>query len=1256
MIRPHGAASASACRRGACLVLGAVLCAMPARGVILWSDLGATLVHDTGAGSSFLTGNAMDILGGAVKADEWSTNTLYFKFHVDPLSDVNTEKYFAGFELYEGESERLGLGTSLKAWTYSAFFHTEEQGATNTALTDVPLNSSTPEPSAPAAATGHEFPHRGVERTIVCKVQYIPGGNDLVTVWLNPDLTPGATEGGQPESLTTRFTANASFNQIRLRHGGGGGGWTFSDLAIATSFNDFVASGSIESGESEYGSAHGPLPFTIRTWQRKQGLPQDAVRALAQTRDGYLWVGTDDGVARFDGLRFVTFGARDGLGNVPVSVLLGDSRGSLWIGGASGGLSRWHNGRFTNYTAEDGLPDNAITALAEDNEGRIWVGTPAGLVIWQDGRLSPLDSAAPFKGKNITALFSDRSGRMWVGVAGAGVFQFQSGRFQAVNDPSVDALLLDPHCLLVDKSGRLWLGAGDDWVLCRDGSEWHRYRIPRHLARTYVSALAEEPDGAVWAGSVSEGLFQFRGGKLAQFDASSGLSDNLVAALLVDREGKLWVGTDAGLNRLHQKDLFAFGQDEGLGYGPVQGMTQVATNLVLVAKPNDGLYRWDGRHFSRVTLPAIAGTEWQVHTVLGDHAGGCWVAGNRGVLHFADLAAVTNNTASMALPGLNVISLAEDPAHGLWAGTHDGELWSADGTNRAARPEFTQSHPVTAIVPDADGSLWIGLDGGGVVRWSNGKQTRLGKKDGLLSEQVRTLYLDAHGTLWIGTAGGGLSRWDKGRITSVTVREGLPGNIVSQILEDGLGRLWLGTEHGIASISKQDLDALAEGKTATVYPKVFGTAEGMLSEECTGGFCPAGMKTWSGLLWFSTLKGIVVADARPRSVDVIPPKVVLEDVLIDGVSDPDFRAAGSEAGPAAGTAGRNDSATPTLQIPPGHHRVDLHYTGLSFDAPERMRFRYQLEGLDPGWVEAGTARTAPYNYVPPGNYTFRVIACNSDGVWGESGAGVGFVVQGHFWQSWWVITLFVFGVLTVLGGTIRLVERRKLHRRLVHLEEERKLQRERERIARDLHDDLGSSLARISLLSGLAKADKDHPTQLETHVDKIAQSAAQTVRALEEIVWAVRPGSDSLQSLVEYIAHFANELFEGNHTRCRLDLPHDLPAVPLPPDMRHNIFLIVKEALTNTVKHATASEVQVRATVSAGVLEIVVHDDGKGFDVPASPGAVRGHGLGNMRRRAEAIGGTLSSESTPGAGTTVKLIVSIPQEERADTAAKRRDA
>ena len=304
-----------------------------------------------------------------------------------------------------------------------------------------------------------------------------------------------------------------------------------------------------------------------------------------------------------------------------------------------------------------------------------------------------------------------------------------------------------------------------------------------------------------------------------------------------------------------------------------------------------------------------------------------------------------------------------------------------------------------------------------------------------------------------------------------------------------------------------------------------------------------------------------------------------------------------------------------------------------------MRFRYRLVGLDPDWVEADTRRIAFYSYLPPGNYRFQVTACNSDGVWNQNGASMAVTVLPHIWQTWWFIGA-VTGVLLIGAiGAARVIEKKKIKGHLKQLEQERALERERARIAQDLHDDLGSSLTRISLLSQLALADKDQPVQVQAHANKISQSAGQTVRALEEIVWALRPGSDSLQSLVEYIAHFANELFEGDLARCRLDLPHDLPSIPLPPEMRHNIFLVVKEALANALKHAGAGEVRVQASASVNFLEIVVQDDGRGFDPRTPTDNGERHGLGNMRRRAEAMGAIIEVQSWPGKGTTVRLFV-----------------
>jgi signal transduction histidine kinase/ligand-binding sensor domain-containing protein len=1203
----------------------------PVQASILWSDLGETLVRESGAGS--------DVLGGAIQRDDRADDTLYFKFHVDPLSDVATEEFMAAFQLYEGDTERLGVGNAFKAWAYSAY-NTAGSGQFNNVFGDVDLKSSRPESSGPGVFLPYELPRRGIESTIVIRVDYVPGADDRIIVWLNPDLAPGATEAGQPEALTTRFSADASFNQIRLRHIGGGGGWSFSDMAIATAFGDLVTGGGADPGRALAGTGRSSLPFTFRTWQREQGLPHNSVRAIIQTRDGYLWIGSDDGVARFDGVRFVSFGLREGLRNGLVRNLLEDREGALWIGTAGGGLTRWYEGEFTTLTVTNGLPADSITALAEDNSGRLWIGTENGLVFRQNGQISSSSAAEAFKGKRITTLYKDNAGVLWVGVKGAGIFRLAGERFEPLTNQGVETLLLDSHCLLVDQASRIWVGAGDDFVLCREQGQWRRYRIPRHLARPYISSLAEEPDGTVWAGSVSEGLFQFKAGKLTAINASSGLSDNLVESLSVDVEGNLWVGTGAGLTRLRRKSLTAFGYNEGLGYGAVHGLAETAPGIIRAAKPGEGLYCWEGRTFSRCDVPGLPLME--VNALLRGKDGACWVAANGGV---HQLAAPTERSSAAQLIGLknlNVLSLAE-ARDGLWAGTREGELWRLRGKEWAVEPLPPPRSPVTAIVNDRDDVVWVGTDGAGLYQMKGGVRTRFSKQGGLLSDSIRTLFLDSEGGLWIGTAGGGLSHWREGHLNTFTAQEGLPDNTISQILEDSAGRLWLGSRRGIARVRKNELADLAAGKVSAIYPQIYGQPEGMLSEECTGGFHPAGLKTKAGLLWFSTLKGAVVADPRPQTLDTPPPSVVLEQVLVDSVEAdlrPRPRSRRKPASGSAAAAGAKPGSE--IKIAAGKRRLEFQYTGLSFSAPERVRFRYRLEGLDSDWVDAGTRRAAFYSYLPPGNYRFRVIACNSDGVWNQEGASLALAVSPRFWQAWWFVGAFALALLGSVGGAVRFVEKRKLQGHLEQIEQERALERERARIAQDLHDDLGSSLTRISLLSHLAKADKDNPGQVEIHANKISQSASQTVRALEEIVWALRPGSDTLQSLVDYISHFANELCEGDSLRCRLDLPRDLPAVPLPPEMRHNIFLIVKEALANALKHAAASEIRLQVKSSSDSLEIVVQDNGRGFDPAALAENSERHGLGNMRRRTEAMGGTLETRSAPGGGATVRLFVKFP--------------
>ncbi len=1188
-----------------------------AQAVVLWSNFDPISVNTNGPGT--------DLLGGALKRDEAANDTLYFKCRIEPVSDETTEPYFAALELFEDDIERLGVGNALDAWAYSVFFPgAQSSGVPPAGYLD--LRSAHPDLSAVARHANYQCPHRGETVTIVFKIQYVPHGEDLVTVWLNPDLGPGANEINQPEALTTRFNVNASFDELRLRHAGNGGGWRFSDLAIATAFNDYVDSSSTQPGSGEADPADGKDSLQFQSWLKNQGLPRVTVDAIQQTRDGYLWIAADGAIARFDGLRFVPLNAPASESNSFTQTIFGDSQGALWVA-VSNGLQRWQKGHATTLSLNDGLPNTHITALSEDAQGNIWIGTTDGLAIWNDGRLVPQVDAKKFRGRAITSLFRDRQGLMWLVVQSTEVFQFNHGHFLPLTDDSARDWMTDIHALLVDATGRVWLATGEDAVLCHDKDGWRRFRIPKRITGSRVNALAEEPDGTIWAGGAG-GLFLFSNGKFSAVPAGSKLAGNTVQSLFVAHDGALWAGTDEGLNRLQHKCLFALGQGEGLGFGPVQGLAQVSSSVVWAARTGDGIYRWDGRNFSRLRAAGLSAHNSQANALLLARDGACWVASTGGLLRYKDPLAAADEVRWFELPGEDIISLAEDQDGSVWAGTRAGKLWQLHEGKWMALNSISISNSINVILPAPNGPVWIGTEGNGVARIDGNGATFYGENAGLPSRIVRALYLDEQNVLWLGTAAGlCCKRGDK--ISSFTARYGLAENPVSQILEDSAGRLWLGTSQGIACVHKDQLEDFAAGKLEALHPKLFNHVDGMPSEECTGGFCPAGLKSQSGLLWFPSTKGVTVIAPQSWPVEKPLPGTVIEEILLDGVPE----------------SASSDAAKFT--IPPGKHRLELVYTGLRFDAPETIRFRYKLEPWDADWIDAGTSRSAVYNFIPPGQYSFRVIACNSDGVWPTtSGAEIRLTFARYFWQSWWFIGMAGVALLSTVGSTVRLIERQKAKSRLNRLEQERVLERERTRIAQDLHDEMGAKLCRISFLSEHARRDSISPAEMQEQIKSISDDSREILHSMDEIVWVVNPQNDTLEHATSYLAQFAQDYFSMTGVECDLVVPAQMPPHPVSSQVRHHLFLAVREALANILKHSAATRAKISITCEHGSLEICVADNGKGFDskTQMAGGSHSGDthdGLRNMTKRITDIGGQCTVASAAGSGTTITFLLPL---------------
>jgi signal transduction histidine kinase len=386
-------------------------------------------------------------------------------------------------------------------------------------------------------------------------------------------------------------------------------------------------------------------------------------------------------------------------------------------------------------------------------------------------------------------------------------------------------------------------------------------------------------------------------------------------------------------------------------------------------------------------------------------------------------------------------------------------------------------------------------------------------------------------------------------------------------------------------------------------------------------------------MWFPTSKGLVVMDPNERNVNHLPPQVIVENLMLNGK-------------PLA-TANAGDEP---VRIPPGHNRFEFRYTGLSLVAPEKVKFKYRLDGLEREWIDAGTNRAAPYPFIPPGSYTFHVIACNNDGIWNDVGQTMAITVLPHAWQTWWFRASCGLILAAGISGAVWFDAQRRMRRTLERLERQQAIERERARIAKDIHDDLGASLTRITLLSQSARTDLDNPAQAAANLDRIYRTARELTRAMDEIVWAVNPEHDSLDSLASYLGKYAQDFLGAADVRCRLDLSVQLPAWPLSAEIRHNLFLAFKEALHNVVKHAAASEVRVSLTLQGPVFSLGVEDNGCGFALDARPSEpppdrVRldhGHGLANMRRRLAEIGGQCEIQSLPGQGTRIHFVVPVP--------------
>jgi len=986
--------------------------------------------------------------------------------------------------------------------------------------------------------------------------------------------------------------------------------------------------------------------YRIDRWQTEDGLPGNTVTSILQTRDGYLWIGTFGGLARFDGVQFKRFGEAEGLRNNRVLSLCEDRQGNLWVATEGGGLFRLRDGAFTALTTRDGLRHDVVTAVAEDGLGQLWIGTYAGLQCWQKGHFIQA-AAEPFRfSLPVTRLLVDRGGTIWMVVNGQ-LRKVEGNRLltpELVGEPSGQLAISALH---EGGSGQLWLGGNSGYVASSSNSVLRVLRLPDEAPPDNIWEVWEARNGDVWMGTASSGLRRWRNGRLLTLTTQEGLAENSVRCLFEDREGNLWVGTNGGgLQRLKPKTLRLVTTRDGLAHNVVMSLAEDATGDLWIGSNCGGLSARRHGEFAPAYLNYLLDNEC-IWSVLSARDESLWVGTWSSGLFRKRGEKLEQFKLANSPRDEPVLALCEERAGGLWVGTYqDGLKFFRDGKFTSYRTtNGLSANFITALVQDASSRLWIGTAGGGLNRFADGVFKVFTRQDGLGSDFIRALYIDGSGVLWVGTGGGGLSRIKDGQLATIGTRKGLLDDVISQILEDDRGHLWFGSNRGIFYASKAELHRVADGGSAGFNPITYGKSEGMENLECTGGYCPAGLKTRDGKLWFSTVKGLVMIDPKNTAAKELPPPVVIEQVVVDGAPAVDPKLLTSPIHNSKldlrNSLGVFASSARGLRIGPRARRVELHYTALNFTAPEKVRFRYRLDGLDADWVEAKGRRVAEYPFLPPGPYHFRVTACNEDGVWSESEAGLSLTCLPAFWQTWWFRLLVVAMVLGGAGWAVKIWATRRLQRRLTLLQQEHALEQERMRIARDIHDELGASLTEISLLSDHGQKRLDRPGEVENDLQRISTTAREAVQTADGIVWAVNPRNDSLDHLANYLVHFAEDFFRLTKIRCRLDVPANLLQITLPMQHRHHLLLAVKEACNNVARHSEASEMWLRMNLTDQEFSIIVEDNGKGFRAESTPES--SNGLRNLRERMAELGGRLELSSQPGRGTRVKLIAPLNQ-------------
>jgi len=977
--------------------------------------------------------------------------------------------------------------------------------------------------------------------------------------------------------------------------------------------------------------------YAHTAWKIREGFAKGTIKTIAQTPDGYLWLGTEFGLYRFDGVRAVLWQpvGRDHFPSGNIRKLLVARDGTLWIG-THRGLASWKDGRLTGYPE---VPAQEVDSLLEDREGTVWAGVETipnwRLCSIKRGRVQCYGEKKGL-GLGVGSLFEDRDGNLWAGT-GTGLWRWKPGVPKLI---PLSGPVSEIHALIEDSDGELLISTrGGIMRLVNEKASAYPllYRGP-HFNPHW---LLRDSNGSLWIGTVDRGVLHVHEGRTDRFSQADGLSSDVIEDLFEDREGNIWVGTNNGLDRFRDFPVTMIPVKQGLDNSYVESVVPSADGSVWLGTRH-GLDRWkDGlvTLYRKRRVPILE-TEREIidsglpddyqPSLYEDSRRRLWVFSRSGAAYLE----MGRFIPVRGMPGGYAHAIVEDIAGNLWVSQDQGlfHVLRRGGVERFPWDGLGLQGLALALGADGShGGVWLGFSEGGVAHFKDGRvNTLYSAADGLGKGRIGSVQLDTSGLLWVGSESG-LSRIKNGRVTTLSVKDGLPCDSVHEVVEDDTHAFWLYTACGLVRIARYELDAWATDSKRPLQTMVLDNSDGLRSTALAGALSPRVGKSMDGRLWYVSEGTVFVIDTRrvdrrPFSFNKLSPPVHIEQITVDGKTfDADRR----------------------LSLPPRVHDLTIDYTALSLVAPEKVRFRFKLEGQDRDWREVVNDRRVQYSNLAPGNYRFRVVACNNSGVWNEEGASLDFVIAPAYYQTNWFRALcvltFVAMLWTVYQLRVRVLKRRhallEQHQSEIRALNEQMIkaqEAERMRISGELHDGVLQQITSLALRLGKVKRQAPPESEDKATVRGLQQELIQIGTDIRHISHELHPALLQESGLPAALSSYCEEFSKvrGLAVTCEADESVN----ELSPGAALCLYRIAQEALGNAAKYSEARRVEVRLTRSNGLVCLTVSDDGVGCD-PERIGKSGGLGVINMRERVLQLHGTFEFDSALGRGTTVKAMV-----------------